>query len=491
MKIRHVVFILLFLILLVAPLILRYEQTGNKYINKALGYEITPPSGWPIAENSTENIVYFWGPYDPQAGIFAQIDVAVENTNLSLSQYVPNSSAFSDKQPEHESWRLTENITNISIISQNYTAINGIDCYNLVQKFTDLSSGLEYVNNIFGFVQSGKAYIVTYAATSSCYNNYTSLFQESLQTLRLETPLPPSLLQGISVPLMLESLGVEAVATFVIVAGILISKKDFEKHVKGKRSIAFSDWTFLWLAIPIFVVSQFILSHLDLGFYVMLFGSGLLTWVGWHFITPTIAHHIVKFRLKKSPKQVFLIDGQELKKFTWWQLLRTMVYPFLFMFAFAAFFMDWTGVLVGRPFAQTPNDITISIFYLSLLFLPVFSPLFVSTNLLFKTSGVRCFDKVKVKIETLGKATYYHFLPDFIGIGALLVFIKAYFQISDFFYILILFDMLAPVALLTTSLYVRFSISKNRELFLRKLKEDHILSNEKVDVFPSNNSKQI
>ncbi len=473
MDARTVFSALVLLVILSSASSMRLAQAANSYVNKELGFSITPPEGWENIAQKFGNRVFFFGPVNPESGLSdIYIIVFSKNTPLTLSEYVNSSGHFTDKKDaDFDPAIMTENTTDLKILSQNYRFIAGLNGYEVVKAYTVRTDNTSMIQKDVGFVENGNAYVITLVATSLNYDVYLPVFEQSLQTFRLGTPAMPPIMTFSETPwliiLGLEYLSIGVIAVLRFTTGrnrIQVFKKTSQKRV-GPTARE------LLVVGGVLAFYGYFFSLMHWGVFIIVFGPGVITWAAWHFFSPTIAYHIATFRLKKSGKRVFLVDESETQEFDVNVWLMS-IYLILFMITFSMFVMDWIGTFAGRPFASTSSDVLNSIVVLNLIFLPLFSPLFVATNLIFKTSGARCFDTEKHKIETFDKATFFRYLPNFIGVGAILTLVKVYFSVNDLSDLSIYFSfLLFPWAFFVTSLYLWFSLSKNREQFVRKLEE--------------------
>jgi hypothetical protein len=145
-------------------------NSAYAYTNSRYGFSIDQPSGWTIDEPSYA-AVFFYGP--TVEGSRVNINIQVESTSLSLAEYVSASK------------------TNIATVLQGFNLIsegarnriNNVDAYELVYTSTQYGSALEQ-KQVY-LVKSGNAFVITYTALSTTYQDYLPAFEISVQTFNI------------------------------------------------------------------------------------------------------------------------------------------------------------------------------------------------------------------------------------------------------------------------------------------------------------------
>lgn len=138
----------------------------SAYDNSQYGFSITPPAGWSVEENTADVFVMFTDDYSGSS-----INVGGEETTLSLSE------AVSNIKPAIATFE------NYNLVSEGSRVIGGLDCYEIV--FTWSYEGIDLKVKQVYFVELGKAFFVTCTALESQYANYSSDFENSLETFRI------------------------------------------------------------------------------------------------------------------------------------------------------------------------------------------------------------------------------------------------------------------------------------------------------------------
>lgn len=150
-------------------------NSAYAYTNSRYGFSIDQPSGWTTNEPSYAAVV-FLGP--TVEGTHVNINIQVESTSLSLADYV--SAAKTNIATVLPDFNLTtEGARN---------KINNIDAYELV--FTSTQSGQAIEEKQVYLVTNGNAFVITYAALATTYQNYLPAFETSVQTFNISSAGP-------------------------------------------------------------------------------------------------------------------------------------------------------------------------------------------------------------------------------------------------------------------------------------------------------------
>jgi hypothetical protein len=135
------------------------------------GFTIDPPTGWTVEEPSYAAVA-FLGPIDQ--GFRANVNIQVEPTSLSLEQYISTSK------------QSLQTLDDFTLISEESRVIKQVDAYELVFTFT--YSGSTVQEKQVYLVKNGKAFIITYAAVPTTYQNHLTTFENSVQTFTIHEP---------------------------------------------------------------------------------------------------------------------------------------------------------------------------------------------------------------------------------------------------------------------------------------------------------------
>jgi len=143
---------------------------ASSYTNLNHGFSINFPSGWEQADNPDVAVLY------TNADGSASINVIVEETTLSLANYVS------------ESKSQLEGLDYYELISENGRTIGGLNGYELVYAWTYFYDNETYVDlqdkQLF-FVENGKAFIITCGCDYSDYQTYSPTFENSFESFSL------------------------------------------------------------------------------------------------------------------------------------------------------------------------------------------------------------------------------------------------------------------------------------------------------------------
>lgn len=163
------------------------------YVNRTYGFSINPPSGWSVDESGAfGSVVIFYGPIMPETGSRVNILISAGTTNLTLEQFVSAGKS-----------QLASLLTDYHLVSEDGRNIGGLDGYELVITWTYMP--VANVSNTHAvnvkqkqvlFVEKGRAYILTFTASPTNYEDYLPAFEESLQTFKLLGEEPPWLFIG-------------------------------------------------------------------------------------------------------------------------------------------------------------------------------------------------------------------------------------------------------------------------------------------------------
>lgn len=160
--------------ILLMLLVLFSAGSVQAYTNNTYGFSITPPTGWTVEEPSYAAVV-FLGPI--QGGFRVNVNIQVEGTTLTLEQYV----AYGKQN--------LQTFQDFHLISESPRTINNVSAYELVFTFT--YSGVNVQEKQVCLVKYGKAFIITYAALPTTYQNYLTAFENSVQTFQISSQPPP------------------------------------------------------------------------------------------------------------------------------------------------------------------------------------------------------------------------------------------------------------------------------------------------------------
>lgn len=176
---------------------------SQAYTNTKYGFSITPPYGWTIS-NDTSDEALFICPDVQAAGIsVAFINTFAEKTSANLMDYTASSIRY-----------LQEESANFNKLSQDTQIVSGITC-NLVT-FTLTDQGYEFKGKLAFFVENGNAFVTGFEALSSYYETYLPMFEQSLQTFNINQ------VNQISAQFPVEIIIIVVIVVIVIAAIIII-----------------------------------------------------------------------------------------------------------------------------------------------------------------------------------------------------------------------------------------------------------------------------
>jgi hypothetical protein len=164
------------------------------YVNRTHGFSINPPTGWTVNDTgvSPPVVVFFYEPVMPETGGKININIGVETTSLTLNQYVAASKS-----------QYASVFLNFNLVSESNRNIGGLDEYELVFTLTYMPGANVSNTHTFNFkqkqvifVEKGKAYILTFTALPTNYEDYLPAFEESLQMFKMLGQEPPWLFIG-------------------------------------------------------------------------------------------------------------------------------------------------------------------------------------------------------------------------------------------------------------------------------------------------------
>lgn len=167
------------------------------YHNEKYGFSIQPPSGWTVDESGLMGTaVIFIGP--TKEDFTVNINILVEDAQgMTLDEYI------SASKPQ-----LSQILTNYQLVSEGSKVIGGLDTYALVYTHTMGVFDLE-VKQV-ALLEDDKAYVITFTALQSNYDEYLPAFEASVETFKIEPKMNQLLVVGIIVVVVI-IIGVVAV----------------------------------------------------------------------------------------------------------------------------------------------------------------------------------------------------------------------------------------------------------------------------------------
>ena len=147
------------------------ELRGLGYSNTVYGFGLNPPSGWTTDESGLMGtIVIFYGPTEDNFTVNVFVTAGQLETGETLSDSVEEVIEF-----------YTNYFTNFSLLSSNARTVNGMAAHEIIYTY------LQGVNNLkqkqVMVEKNRKTIILTYSAIVSSYDNYLSVFDQSVSSI--------------------------------------------------------------------------------------------------------------------------------------------------------------------------------------------------------------------------------------------------------------------------------------------------------------------
>jgi hypothetical protein len=213
-------------------------------------------------------------------------------------------------------------------------------------------------------------------------------------------------------------------------------------------------------------------------FLIIYYVPVIVSSVIWRLLIPSIAYRITSHAVGKTvDRQIFLGEEPKPFEFNIRRILSMSVYPFLFLFSSATFYMDWMGYISPQ------YDAAINIAVLSTFLLPTISVFIVPLIWVFDLSGIKCYSEKYFEIQNLKDATITRFFTDFVSVSAFLALLNLTLkniQLTNWFVVTILY--LYPISLLLTSIYLSTSINCNVAKFTERLEKHGVLTKTRIRV---------
>jgi hypothetical protein len=144
-------------------------QSAYAYDSTEYGFSIDKPQGWNLIEEEGIAVVFS----DLNVAITgASINVVVQETSLSLSDYVEGSKQ--SVASEHVNYVLE---------SEGSRTVEGREGYELESTFTQTGLGIQIKQVIF--VENGKGYVITVSAVASQYYKVLEIFEQTIESFRI------------------------------------------------------------------------------------------------------------------------------------------------------------------------------------------------------------------------------------------------------------------------------------------------------------------
>jgi hypothetical protein len=163
--ISGLIFVLLILILSGCT---EVNQDDSFYINQMYEFEIIPPTGWTINENTTDPVKFFC----PDQNDYP-INLAVREP-ITSNETV---SSLGELLIERYSESFFKNFT---LISSSQTTINGLNAYELVYSEGQEPNMLQHKQVLFE--KNKKIFSLTYTSLVDTYDTYISVVDQSINT---------------------------------------------------------------------------------------------------------------------------------------------------------------------------------------------------------------------------------------------------------------------------------------------------------------------
>ena len=141
--------------------------SGLGYVNEEYGFGLNPPEGWAVQDLSNDYsvFVYFLGPTEDDF----QVNMFISNSTLDIGETL---SGITEEFIETFSGD-----PNFTLILNNERIVNGMNAYEI--KYT--SNILK--QNIVMVEKNKLILVIIYSALESTYDNYSSVFEESINSL--------------------------------------------------------------------------------------------------------------------------------------------------------------------------------------------------------------------------------------------------------------------------------------------------------------------
>jgi len=141
-----------------------------RYVNEDYGFGLNPPEGWTIEETGggLGTTVIFLGPTEDNFSINMVISADTLDIGETLNSKVDE---VTDMYASNE---------NFSLLINDETTINGMNAYEIVYTMNILKQKMILVE------KNAVVIILVYSALETSYNNYSTVFENSVNSLVIE-----------------------------------------------------------------------------------------------------------------------------------------------------------------------------------------------------------------------------------------------------------------------------------------------------------------
>ncbi len=147
------------------------ELRGLGYSNTVYGFGLNPPSGWTTDESGLMgSIVIFYGPTEDDFTVNVVVTAGQLETGEALSDGIEEVIEY-----------YTNYFTNFSLLSSNARTVNGMTAHEII--YTYLQGVYDLKQKQVMVEKNRKTIILTYTAIVSAYDNYLSLFEQSVSSI--------------------------------------------------------------------------------------------------------------------------------------------------------------------------------------------------------------------------------------------------------------------------------------------------------------------
>lgn len=149
------------------------EVPEGTYVNSKYGISIVPPEGWVTDESQPlKRVVAFLGPTEDDFAVNMVILIRKLPYEISLEEFIK------------EGKKDLVNFQDFNMVSERDRIIDGIEAHEWVFTFKMDTFNLKE-KQVF-LIKNGKVYLITCAALQSNYDTYEPIFEESIQTLKID-----------------------------------------------------------------------------------------------------------------------------------------------------------------------------------------------------------------------------------------------------------------------------------------------------------------
>lgn len=147
------------------------DQDNTRYINMMYGFDIIPPVGWIINENTVDPVKFFC----PDQNVY-QINLAIK-APITSNDTLTN---IGEQLIQSYSEKIFKNF---SLISNSQRVINGLDAYELVYSQGMQPNMLQHKQVLFK--KDNRVFSVTYISLVDTYDTYISVVDQSINSFRI------------------------------------------------------------------------------------------------------------------------------------------------------------------------------------------------------------------------------------------------------------------------------------------------------------------